>query len=85
MRTGHGIWLFVVASILPSACAPNTFTRVRMGWDPYDEREYKQQKEGVTVEMRNVKTLPETGCATNLWVLGSSRLPEPPRTVPTGR
>jgi hypothetical protein len=50
---------FIAALVLATACTPTTFTRTRIAWKPYDEREYKQQKERVTVEMKTVQDFPE--------------------------
>jgi hypothetical protein len=54
----------VVILLLALACAPTTFTQTRLQWRPYNEAEYKQAKDGIIIEMRDVRQLPEAFFAT---------------------
>lgn len=50
------IFSMLVATI--AGCGPTTRTAMRMGYKPYDVKEYRQTKDGLTVENKELKELP---------------------------
>lgn len=54
----------ILAASLLTACGPATFTRKTYVWQPFDQRENRQQKDNVTVELKFVDELPPSFFAT---------------------
>lgn len=53
-------FILIVSALGLIGCGVSTLTQVRMDWKPYDKNEFKQEKEGLIVELKDTKKLPES-------------------------
>lgn len=54
----------IIGMVAMVGCGPSIRTSTRLDWKPYDANEYRQSKDGIVVENREVKELPAQFFAT---------------------
>ena len=50
--------LFLSMVVFVAGCGPKNFSKTRIGFKPFDAKEFRQEKSGLIIENKEVKTLP---------------------------
>jgi hypothetical protein len=64
MKASTAAAVFAALASTLVGCGPTTRTAMRLEWKPFDGNEYRQSKDGLTVEERELKELPPQFFAT---------------------
>lgn len=52
------LYFFVCLLLVTMGCGPTTFTKTRISWEPYSQKELKQTKKGITIEQHFLNNWP---------------------------